>query len=321
MIVGTHGRGAWILDDIRPLQEMADTKAKSTHLFPVRRATLWHMFWRLENLGDRHYRAKNPEFGANINFYLADGEKETAVVEILDASGNLIRTLTDSSITAGINRIVWDLGHEAAKKMQGTGGGGFFSGSMNPYVTPGTYTARLKLKGEVMETAIEVRGDPRVNLPQTAYESRTDVLLKLRELLSETNTMINNSQTYGTQLKELKKKLEKSESEGMDESLQEDIKGAMKKISDLQDDILKRPPPNMGYRQRPRLREEIRSLMRAINSATAEPTQPQLSRLEQLKGEVSEAQAALEQIITDDIQKINDKTKNIPQISVGKKNM
>ena len=79
--------------------------------------------------------------------------------------------------------------------------------------------------------------------------------------------------------------------------------------------------PNMGYRQRPRLREEIRSLMRAVNSATAEPTQPQLSRLEQLKGEVSEAQAALQQIITDDIQKINDKTKNIPQISVGKKNM
>jgi len=192
---------------------------------------------------------------------------------------------------------------------------------MNPYVTPGTYTARLKLKGQVMETQIEVRGDPRVDLPQTAYQSRTDLSLKLRELLSETHTMINDSKTYDTQLKELKKKLDKSESKDFDKSLFEDIKGAHKSISDLQDDILKRPPPNMGYRQRPRLREEIRSLMRAVNSATAEPTQPQISRLEQLRGEVSDAQATLNQIINEQIQKINDKAKDIPQISVGKKNM
>ncbi|MEM6804947.1 MAG: hypothetical protein AAF696_26350 [Bacteroidota bacterium] len=321
LIVGTHGRGAWILDDIRPIQEMADTKGKSAHLFPVRRATLWHMFWRLENLGDRHYKAKNPDFGANINFYLAEGEKETAVVEILDASGTVVRTLKDTSVKAGINRMVWDLGHEAATKMQGAGGGGFFSGSINPYVVPGSYTARLKVKGEEMETKIEVRADPRMNLEQTAYQARTDLLLKLREVLSQTHTMINNSKTYHEQLKELKKKLKKSENKDFDQSLFEDIDAATKRISDLQDDILKRPPPNMGYRQRPRLREEIRSLMRAVNGASAEPTQPQISRLEQLNEELSEAQAALQEIINKDIKTINDKAKNIPQISVGKKNM
>ena len=77
----------------------------------------------------------------------------------------------------------------------------------------------------------------------------------------------------------------------------------------------------MGYRQRPRVREEIRSLMRAINSATAQPTQSQLSRVEQLNGEVNEAQETLDTIINTDIQKINDQTKNIPQISVGKKSL
>nr|WP_299340888.1 hypothetical protein [Allomuricauda sp.] len=317
LIVGTHGRGAWILDDIRPLQEIGDAEGKSAHLFPVRKSTLWHMFWRIENLGDRHYKAKNPEYGANINFYLAKGEKTTAVVEILDDSGSVIRTLKDSTAKKGVNRIVWDLGHEAATKMENDAGGGFFSGRMYPYASPGTYTARLKVNEEVLETPIEVRADPRMTLAQGDYEAKTKTLLELRELLSRTHVMINNSNTYYTQLQELMEKLKHSKNQDFDKSLFDEIKDAMKGISDLQDDILKRPPPAMTYRQRPRLREEIRSLMRAINGATAKPTQPQMSRLEQLKGEVNTAQVALNRIVNTEIKAINDKTKGIPQISVG----
>ena len=144
-------------------------------------------------------------------------------------------------------------------------------------------------------------------------------MLELRELLSKTNTMINESNMYNSQLKDLKKKLDQSKDQSFDKELQEDINGVIKSISDFQDDILKRPPPNMGYRQRPRLREEIRSLMRAIDGATARPTQPQNARIEQLSGEVNEAQGILDGIVNDGIQRINDKTKNLPQITVGKK--
>jgi len=277
------------------------------------------MFWRIENLGDRHYKAKNPDYGANINFYLANSEKTTATLEIVDATGDVIRTLKDSTVTAGVNRMVWDLGHEAATKMKGASGGGFFSGPMYPYVSPGTYTARLKVNGEVLETPIEVRSDPRMSLEQEAYEAKTKLLLELRALLSQTNTMINNTNTYSAQLLELKKKLEQREGQDMDRSLFDDIESALKHISAIQDDVLKRPPPSMTYRQRPRLREEIRSLMRAVNGATAKPTQPQVSRLAQLKEEVSEASGKLNKIITTDIKGINAKTENIPQISVGRK--
>lgn len=321
LIVGTHGRGAWILDDIRPLQEMGATKGKSVHLFPTRRGTLWHLFSRLENLGDRHYRAKNPDYGVNINFYLAEGEKTEAIVDILDGTGAVIRTLTKSDAQAGINRIVWDLGHAAATKMKGGGGGGFFTGGINPYVTPGTYTARLKVNGQVLETQVEVRADPRIELSIADHESKTKTLLALRELLSQTHTMINNTNTFQTQLQELKKKLDESKGQSFDESLYEDISNALKKLTDLEDDLLKMPPPGMNYRQRPRIREEIRSLMRAVNGATAKPTQPQLSRLEELGGEVDEAQGILNQIIQTEIQKINEKAKELPQISVVGKNM
>jgi len=317
LILGTHGRGAWILDDIRPIQEMEATKGKAAHLFPVRRGTLWHMFWRIENLGDRHYKAKNPDYGVNINYFLAKGENVTAEVDILDNQGSIIRTLKDTTATAGINRIVWDLGHEAATKMEGPASGGFFMGQMHPYVAPGTYTARVKVNGAVMETPIEVRADPRMTMGQEAYASKTTLLLELRELLSQTHVMINNTMTYKTQLGELSKKLE-SGNHG-DAALSDAIATAIQKISDLQDDILKRPPPSMTYRQRPRLREEIRSVMRAVNGAWAMPTQPQLARLQQLKGEVAAAKSTLNSIITSDIAQINEKTKHIPQVSVGKR--
>ncbi|MEM9869463.1 MAG: hypothetical protein AAF765_17330, partial [Bacteroidota bacterium] len=198
-------------------------------------------------------------------------------------------------------------------------GGGFFSGPLHPYVAPGTYTARLKVNGEVLETPIEVRADPRMKLGQEVYAAKTQVLLELRELLSQTHTVINNSNTYNTQLVELKKKLGHNNMQELDKSFFDDIDKALSKIAKVQDDVLKRPPPSMTYRQRPRLREEIRSLMRAINGATAKPTQPQMSRLTQLKAEVSEAFNAMNQIIASDIKEINERTKNVPQISVGSK--
>ena len=321
LIVGTHGRGAWILDDIRPLQEMADTDGKAVHLFPVRQATLWHMFWRLENLGDRHYKAKNPEYGAYINYYLASGDKVTASLDIINQAGEVIRTMTDSTAKAGLNRFVWDLGHEAAKKMEGSVGGGFFSGPMYPYVTPGNYTAKLKINGSEYDTNIEVRSDPRIDMSIDDYQLRTNTAIALRELLSQTNTMINNTNTYLDQLKQLDGRLKKNEDQGFDKSVFDDIKGAKEKLSDLQDDILKRPPPAMTYRQRPRIREEIRSLMRAINTTTNKPTQPQLSRLDQLRGEVEEAQSTLDQIVSNDLQKVNNKVKDVPPVSVSKKSL
>ena len=58
LIVGTHGRGAYILDDIRPIEELNDAQGKKIYLFKVREAVLWNMFWRLENIGDRKYKAK-----------------------------------------------------------------------------------------------------------------------------------------------------------------------------------------------------------------------------------------------------------------------
>lgn len=74
----------------------------------------------------------------------------------------------------------------------------------------------------------------------------------------------------------------------------------------------------MGYRQRPRLKEEISDLMGAIDDATARPTQPQLGRLTELMQETEDATNQLNRIINENVLPINDKVKNLPQVVIEK---
>ncbi|HRX00939.1 MAG TPA: hypothetical protein P5280_15700, partial [Cyclobacteriaceae bacterium] len=147
LVIGTHGRGAWIMDDIRPLEEMSEATAKPMHLFPVRTATLWHYAEQIENLGDRTYRAKNPTYGAYINFYVQKDPKEVELT-IINNAGAVIRTLKDTTIRAGVNRMIWDLRSKEATRLNNPPRGGWGSGVFNPLVAPGAYVAKLTIDGQ-----------------------------------------------------------------------------------------------------------------------------------------------------------------------------
>ena len=105
---------------------------------------------------------------------------------------------------------------------------------------------------------------------------------------------------------------------GSNQALNGEIDQAIKKMEEYMDDVLRRPPPNMNYRQRPRLKEEIRSLMYAVDGATARPSTQQTNRSTELNRETQDASNQLEQIVTEYVDKINDKLKNMPQIVVKK---
>ena len=308
LIVGTHGRGAYILDDIRPLEELEEAQGKDVHLFPVREGTLWNMFWRIENLGDRTYKAKNPEYGTYINFSLNNNAEEPVKVEIKDQNGQLVTTLVHKEAKKGINRIVWDLGHEGAKALQNKVEEGFSYGGIRPKVAPGTYTANLDYMGQLLTTEIQVSGDSRIEMSQTDYEAKVDALLHLRDLLSETHEFIDYVSSVIDQTARLKEKLE-SHNQG-DTST---VEALHKELSGFKDEHLMRPPPSMNYRQRPRLREEIRSLMRAIDNTTNPPTIPQLERIESLKAELIQHQKTMETMEVQ-VNKINTSHSSLPQI-------
>ncbi len=84
LIIGTHGRGAWILDDIAPIQGLADAMSASCTLFDVRRATRWESWSKDSNLGTSTWQGENPPAGAFINYYLA-ADASPVTITIADA--------------------------------------------------------------------------------------------------------------------------------------------------------------------------------------------------------------------------------------------
>jgi hypothetical protein len=186
-------------------------------------------------------------------------------------------------------------------------------------VPPGTYTAKVTANGQTSETKLTVRADPRINITDQDLKAKNDVMMALREQLLQTHKIINNTDATVKQLNELKQRIKTAgDQSGVDPSVNTQIDDAIKKLKEFEDEVLRRPPPNMGFRTRPRLREEISDLMNAIDDATARPTNPQVGRLGELKQETQDAGNQLERILLQQVAPINDKVKNLPQVVVGK---
>ncbi len=311
LIIGTHGRGAWILDDIAPLQHWDQAKDATAHLFPVRDATRWYMHSRLENQGTRRYRAPNPEYGAYINLFLDEVPDTTIEVVISDASGEVVRVLDGIEAKAGLNRIVWDLRHDAATALDNPPTQGWGIAPVHVLAVPGRYQATVRVAGQTLEASFAVKPDHRFNLSAEGYAAQSAATLQLRALLSEAHTMINNTESLVRQLGELEAKLDSSDRDGLLALIQQGKEQAESVLA-----LLRRPPPAMNYRVKPRLREEIRSLIRAIDSPVNAPTQPQLLRLEQLGVETAEAAGAYRALVNGVVADINQRTEAIPALLV-----
>jgi photosystem II stability/assembly factor-like uncharacterized protein len=120
LIIATHGRGMFIMDDISALQNLqpAMQATAPATLFDVRPAIRWN-FWNKDgNLGQKIWRGQNPPEGALITYYLKTQPEHQVDVQIADASGRVVRRYTRVPDEAGVNRINWDLRMDA-----GSGGG------------------------------------------------------------------------------------------------------------------------------------------------------------------------------------------------------
>ena len=189
LIVATHGRGFWILDNITPLRQIEDVRKASSFLF--RPAVAVNVVVGSDN-GTPQPRdealAQNPSFGAAIDYYLRSNQAGPVLLEILNPAGEVVRKYSSDdkppvlnpdtlniptfwrptpeslSAAAGMHRWVWDLRPTPpATTGQGGGGGGGGGGFGNrPTVLPGNYTVRLTVGGQSLAQPLVVKPDPRV---------------------------------------------------------------------------------------------------------------------------------------------------------------
>ncbi|HTU69132.1 MAG TPA: hypothetical protein VMF11_02335 [Candidatus Baltobacteraceae bacterium] len=187
LVVATHGRGIWILDDLHPLQEMsAAVRAQPLHLFTLRDA---YRFELRPSLATASIWGENPGYGADVDFWLSAVPAHAHVtVEILDGA-HVIRTIGVKKPIAGINRVWWNLRYDkielAANYVPWNPGG--FAG---PLAIPGRYTVRVLAGGRTVQGSVRVLQDPRSTASPAALREQLAFVLRIRgDLVSLTKTI------------------------------------------------------------------------------------------------------------------------------------
>jgi hypothetical protein len=165
LIVATHARGVFILDDITPLQQLTDAIiAEDASLLDVRPAVSWLPDQQngIYVGGQKNFVGENAQRGTAISYYLKSVPSGDVKITIADATGKTIRWM-DGTKTQGINRVLWNLqpgqppGQETGRGAAGGFGGG--RGGFNPGVDPGTYVVTLEVGGKKLTKPVTVVQD------------------------------------------------------------------------------------------------------------------------------------------------------------------
>ena len=166
LIVGTHGRSIYILDDITALQQLSEAvMSTDAYLFDIRPATRWVEDTMLSRGlgGAKHFRAPNPAAGTAVSYYLKSPASGDVKITISDARGAVVRDLNGTN-EAGLNRVQWNLARNpplgaGPGRGGGRGGRGGTQFVVGNAVEPGAYIVKLSVGGKEFTTTAIVEPD------------------------------------------------------------------------------------------------------------------------------------------------------------------
>ncbi|HAK57265.1 MAG TPA: hypothetical protein DCP38_17570 [Acidobacteria bacterium] len=300
LLLGTHGRSIWVLDDMTPLEELSDAVLRADlHLFDVRDAVGYRIFSHKGNTGHKMFIAPNPPEGALIHYYLRDEvDGEDAVeIAIQDGAGETIRTL-DGSGSVGLNRVNWDLRHEPP--LPRTGAGGFGGPPPGPRALPGSYTVRVSAGGRQATKTVSVSDDPRIDVPAADRREQRDAMLGLGGLIARLDAAHQTAESLQAQLGSLAESLE-------DVEVPEAVSSLVQSVGDQVDELedkLARGGGFGGARPRP-LYARMTRVYGNLNSYTETPSAFQLERIDSYAQELGGLEAELDQLMADEIANLN----------------
>jgi photosystem II stability/assembly factor-like uncharacterized protein len=163
LIIATHGRSIWVLDDAAVIGQLADAIQQDAYLFDMRPAIRYSVRAMRFGYGDKTFTGMNALYGAQISYYVSGGAG-AAKLQVLDAKGAVVREL-DAISGPGVHRVAWDLRYASG-----------------PQALPGAYTVRLSAGGREMEKKLEVRLDPSLQVSEDDLVSQFETSRKLREM-------------------------------------------------------------------------------------------------------------------------------------------
>ncbi|HEX2667892.1 MAG TPA: hypothetical protein VHP13_05915 [Gammaproteobacteria bacterium] len=200
LVVATHGRGLFVFDDTRSLEQLDEkTAGQDFHLFDTAAGTHF-VTWYRGGETQVGYSAPNAPSGVVVDYLLKkeikdedDSDEKTPVKLVFtDASGAVIATHYGPS-KQGVNRFVWNMQYDSPTKLdfeKSFPGGDFFSG-FGPRVLPGTYKVAVTVNGKTESAPVQVRFDPNQKYSAEDAKVQTALALKIRSELTAYAEMLN----------------------------------------------------------------------------------------------------------------------------------
>jgi photosystem II stability/assembly factor-like uncharacterized protein len=238
LVVATHGRSFWILDNISPLRELtSDAVAAGVYLFrPATAIRIRKNASRDTPLPPETPAGKNPPAGAIIDYSLQSSSSGDVTLEIIDSAGKLVRKYSTNdqpgkidesqafptywfnppaplSKRLGLNRFVWDLRHERPKALRygysiaAAFGEDAIMVPEGPLAPPGLYQVRLTVAGRSYTAPLGLKMDPRVRVPAPALSHQFALEMKIVEAVNQSYDAVQPLRALRTQLKDLQTKL------------------------------------------------------------------------------------------------------------------
>ena len=339
LIVATHGRGFWILDDIAALREIAAGKAKEAVLF--RPATAMRIRWDMNSdtpLPPDEPLAENPPDGAMIDYMLPASVNGAVTLEIRDAAGKAIRTFSSNDpvpppdpkleipvywvrppqqleATPGVHRFLWDMhlapipGIKAEYPIAAVPHN-TEPAPTAPWVLPGQYSVVLTVNGQHYTEALKVEMDPRVKTPKAALAQQ----FTASQQLYEDARLLSDSASHADALSEQLDALEKKGTSGVD------VKAFREKL----DAVASGGPHIPSWTGVPETLEGARGaalmLMTFIQDADEAPTSGMMTSAAEIHALVPKVQQKWHQFEQEDLQKFNQQLKSasLPELNAEK---
>jgi hypothetical protein len=276
----------------------------------------------------------NPPAGALIYAFTRTKPKH-AKLEILDASGKIIRTLSTDAfkdkeeqldpedekpkpqleLKAGLNRLVWDLRYEGAPRVPDYYLYEYESGSKGPFALPGQYSVRLTVDGKSLTQPLEVKLDPRLKVPREDLEKQFSLLIDIRSQLTRVYDLANEVIDLRKQLADVKQRVAPEQAKAMlleAQALDEKLEALQNKLINVQvhanEDSLK-----FGLGVDGNLADLA---MIAGGDADAVPTKASLQQFAKVKTEVDGYADRWSKIVNEDVPKFDSAAGNLKVLIV-----
>jgi photosystem II stability/assembly factor-like uncharacterized protein len=310
LILATHGRAFWVLDNIRPLEEISSSVVSAhLHLFQTQPAYEWKEFDHSNGYtGDQLFIAANPPAGAMIDYFLANApaKDQSVQIRITDEAGKVVQQFSGTG-DPGVNRVIWDLRYPTPVKptqdQLGAQDEGFFYNAIRgPLVPPGSYAVQVSVGDEKVAGTMEVLDDPSIEMSAQERQTRDQLIMQAYEVYK-------HAVEAGKTVTALKKSVDDAQKAYPDAP--KDVKAQMQDVSKRVNQLHKEIVGDSGEMfvpltyTAPPVRDQAGRLLFSLENISQGPTSAQRREFSEISGDVDGKASELKMIIETDLAKLN----------------